>query len=40
MFAMQEQILQVQHLVEWSLMEEGLMGEDNNDIWNFDGDNE
>ena len=38
-FTMQEQILQVQCLVEWTLMEDGPMGVDNNDVWDFDGNN-
>ena len=42
---MKDRILQAHRLVEWLDFEEGpfdesrLMGEDNNDVWDWDGNN-
>ena len=38
--AMMKEILQANRLVEWMEMEDGLMGEDNNDVWDWDGNND
>jgi len=37
---MQEWILQVQRLIEWTVMDDGPTGVNNNDIWDFDSNNE
>ena len=37
---MMKEILQANHLVKWMEMEDGPMGEDNNDVWDWDGNND
>ena len=37
---MMKEILQANQLVEWMEMEDGLMGEDNNNMWDWDGKND
>jgi len=37
---MKDQILQANRFIEWLEMEDGLMGVDNNNIWDWDGNNE
>ena len=38
--AMMREVLRANRLHEWEEMEEGLMGEDNNDVWDWDGNND
>ena len=37
---MMREVLQANQLREWEEMEEGPMGEDNNDMWDWDGNND
>ena len=37
---MMREVLRANRLHEWAEMEEGPMGEDNNDMWDWDGNND
>jgi len=37
---MKDQILWASQMVEWLSMEDGPMGVDNNDMWDWDGNND
>ena len=38
--AMMREVLRANRLRKWEEMEEGPMGEDNNDVWDWDGNND
>ena len=38
--AMMREVLRANQLHEWEEMEEGPMGEDNDDVWDWDGNND
>ena len=40
MVRMQGQILHASQYIEWLEMDDGLMGVDNNDVWDWDRNNE
>ena len=40
MLRMREQIIATTRSVDMLTMDDGPMGEDNNDVWDFDGNNE